>query len=70
MTQITPAVWLDPALSRAMAKAFELQGEWATLQWKAARQFHEVMKFNVPPVVSDTAVLPGILVNLPPLPAR
>jgi hypothetical protein len=66
MTQITPAVWLDPALSRAIARAFELQCEWAILQWDAARQFHKIMKFNVPSVAPDTAVLPGIFVDPPP----
>jgi hypothetical protein len=69
MTQITPAVWLDPSLSRAIARALQFQSQWNICQWETTKQFHEIMKFNPPIVAPDPEppLLPGIFVEKSPM---
>jgi hypothetical protein len=70
MTLLLPAFWLDPALSRAMANAFDLQRKWHALEWDTMRHF-QINRVDSPAVSPpDTAVLPGIFVDTPPTDAR
>jgi hypothetical protein len=65
MTAMQTVFWLDPVISQAMAKSFELRREWLVREWETLSRFREIMGTDAFVSPAENPVLPGIFVDWP-----